>query len=236
MKNITAFAVMILLIVGCSSKETVKSRSAAPVKKEEKAISDNALQNGINAYKARDYEKAKGQFLKASEQKISKSDLIQAYKHLAFIYALQNNTDGAYKEFMKAFKLDKSFDLDKSELGHPSWTAAFERAKNESNLLYAKGSDLFDTGKDYYGKRDYANAVRYLEAAVTKDDLKNVKKVEAYKLLAFTYAIQKNTAQAKEAFKNAFKLDPNFQLDKSEYGNPFWTPLYDDAKKQVLKK
>ena len=229
MKHIFLTTILILFIFGCAAKESVKKE------KTEKGTV-NALQLGLDAYKIRDYEKAKTSFLLATKQKLSKNELITAHKHLAFIYAVQGNTDVAYKEFTEAFKLNKSFNLDKSELGHPAWTPAFEWAQKESALLNASGSDLFDDGKTFYLKRDHAGAKRSLEAAVNKEDLKTSKKVEAFKLLAFIYAIQNNSSQAKNAFRKAFELDNAFQLDKAEYGNPVWTPLYDEVKKQFKKK
>ncbi len=232
MKNSYLLLGLALLVMGCTSKETVKSAAGSKTKKPEV----NQLQSGIDAFKARDYEKARDFLSKAVKEKRSNDDLISAHKHLAFINALQGNTDGAYKQFMKAFKLDKDFELDKSEMGHPAWGPAFERAQKEAEVANAKGSELFDEGKSYYSKRDYDNAVKMLEAAVAKEDLKASKKVEAYKLLAFTYAVQKNPAKARNAFTQAFKLDKEFQLDKSEYGNPVWTPLYDEIKKQFTKK
>lgn len=229
-------AVLMLLFFGCATKEAAKTTRDEKTKNTKKINADDALKNGIEAYKVRDYEKAKSSLHKATQQKLSKSNLVSAHKHLAFIYSIQGNADEAYKEFSKAFKLDKKFKLDKSEAGHPAWTPSFQWAQKESALINAKGSELFDEGKDYYSKRDNTNAIRSLEAAVSKEDLKTSRKVEAYKLLAFIYAVDRNPAQAKLAFKKAFGLDNSFQLDKSEYGNPVWTPLYDEVKKQFQKK
>lgn len=236
MKKILLSLLLILFAFGCASKEAVKTTGKEKTKTEKKAVADNSFQAGLDAYKARDYEKARGLLVKATQQQLSTDDVVSSHKHLAFIYALQGNHDGARKEFAKAFKLDKGFELDKSELGHPAWTPAFERVQKEFALTNAKGSDLFDDGEEFYSKRDYENAIRSLEAAVEKDDLKTVKKVAAYKLLAFVYAIKKNPAKAKDAFRKAFKLDNTFELDKSEYGNPVWTPVYDEVKKQIQKK
>ncbi|MBL7996812.1 hypothetical protein JNM05_15705 [bacterium] len=229
-------AVLMLLVFGCATKEAANATKDSKAKQHIKTGPDNALKNGLEAYKVRDYDKAKSSLLKATQQKLSTNDLVSAHKHLAFIYSLQGKEDDAYKEFSNAFKLDKKFKLDKSETGHPAWTPSFQWAQKESALINAKGTELFDDGKAYYSKRDNSNAIRSLEAAVSKEDLKTSKKVEAYKLLAFIYAVDRNPAQAKLAFKKAFGLDNSFQLDKSEYGNPVWTPLYDEVKKQYQKK
>jgi Tfp pilus assembly protein PilF len=228
--------IITFFFLSCASKETVKTADAGKTKSTAKNADVNLLQSGIDAYKAREYDKAKDLLSKAVKEKISNDDQLTAHKHLAFINALQGNADGAYKQFMRAFKLDKGFELNKSETGHPAWTPAFERAKKEAAILYAKGADLFENGKSSYSKREYDNAVKFLEAAVSKEDLKVSKKVEAYKFLAFIYAVQKNPSKARTAFTHAFKLDKEFQLDKSEYGNPVWTPLYEEAKKQFTKK
>lgn len=235
MKTLYLSLFLLFFFVGCASKETAKKAEGGKATAEKKEKIDY-LQTGIDAYKARDYEKAKNHLAKAAKQNLSTDDLVAAHKHLGFIYALQGATDAAYKQFAKAFKLDKSFELEKSELGHPAWTPAFERAQKEASLANAKGSDLFDEGKKFYNKREYTKATRSLETAVTRDDLKTSKKAEAYKLLAFIYAIEKNPAQARAAFVNAFKLDKEFHLEKSEYGNPVWTPIYDEVQKQFQKK
>jgi Tfp pilus assembly protein PilF len=225
-----------LFLFGCASKETAKTTETGKSKNTSKEVKVDFLESGIDAYKARDYEKAKNYLTKAIKSKLSDDDMLTAHKHLAFIYALQGASDAAYKQFAKAFKTDKDFELDKSELGHPAWTPSFERAQKEAVLAYSKGTKLFGDGKKFYSKREYTKAIRMLEAAVTKEDLKPGKKAEAYKFLAFIYAIEKNPAQARAAFVNAFKLDKEFQLDKSEYGNPVWTPIYDEVQKQFQKK
>lgn len=229
-------SMLTLFFWGCASKETVKTTETGKTKSTAKVAKTDFLQSGIDAYKARDYEKAKDHLTKAVKAKLSNDDMVSAHKHLAFIYALQGATDAAYKQFAKAFMLDKGFELDKSELGHPAWTPSFERAQKEAALTNASGSDLFAEGKKFYNKREYTKASKSLEAAVNRDDLKISKKTEAYKLLAFIYAIEKNPGQARAAFVNAFKLDKDFRLEKSEYGNPVWTPIYDEVQKQFQKK
>ncbi|NUM82033.1 tetratricopeptide repeat protein [bacterium] len=201
------------------------------------SVNAEALFNqGLESYKQRDYDKARYSLLQAStSKKLSSGQMIQLHKHLAFIYAMQKQNSEAADEFLKAFTLDKDFTLDKAEMGNPFWTPAFEDAQKQFGLLSISGNDLFVTAKDHYEKRNYDEALKYFNTTLKKLDLSLDNKVQSYKYLAFIYAVQKKTDAAKEAFKKAFHLNKKFELDKGEYGNPVWTPIFDEIKKEMSK-
>jgi Tfp pilus assembly protein PilF len=213
---------------GSASKETVSKTT----KKED---GEATLKKGLDAFQSRNYEGARDLLLRSSKQNLSTDNLILAHKHLAFIYAIQKNPGAATKEFLKAFGLDKDFQLDKSETGNPLWTSSYLAAAKQYTQAHATGSELYSNGKSAFERRNYDTALGALESAVTKKDLSDEKRADAYKFIAFVYSIQKQTGYAKAAFRKAFKLDKNFQLDRSEYGNPVWTPLYDEVKKEFKK-
>ncbi|MBX7150545.1 hypothetical protein K1X84_02810, partial [bacterium] len=191
---------------------------------------------GIESYKQRDYDKARQSFTQAStSKKLSTAQMVTLHKHLAFIYAIQKQNAEAADEFLKAFTLDKSFTLDKAEMGNPYWTPAFEDAQKQFGLLSISGNDLFATAKDHYEKRNYDEALKYFNVILKKIDLALDNKIQSYKYLAFIYAIQKKTDASKDAFKKAFHLNKSFELDKGEYGNPIWTPIFDEVKKSMSK-
>ncbi len=227
---IILFVLVWTLAAGCgtASKQAVS-------KTERKEDSEALLNLGLEAYKARNYENAKNLLFKASGQNLSGDQLISAHKHLAFIHALQKNTGAATKEFLKAFYLDKDFQLDNSETGNPLWMPSFIEAAKQFTQTHAAGSELYSEGTNAFEKRNYNAALASLEAAVKKEDLSRDKKAAAYKFIAFIYSIQKKPAYAKAAFRKAFRLNNSFELDKSEYGNPAWTPLYDEVKKEFKK-
>ena len=197
--------------------------------------SDSIFTQGVEAYQARQYDRAKTLLSKAAYQNLPQSKLIETSKNLAFIHALQGNKILAIQHFLKCFELDHDFELDKAELGHPAWTPAYEEAQRQASVKYASANDLFEQGKDAYTKRNYTEAESLLLSAVGKTELKKDRKVEAHKFLAFIFAVQQRSGDARAQFRRAFELDKNFKLDKAEYGNPVWTPLYEAVKKEFVK-
>jgi len=197
---------------------------------------DTSLNEGLQYYKVREYDKAKALLNQSLGLNLSRPNCIAAHKHLAFIAAIQSDSSEATRQFFEALKLDKDFTLDKAEMGNPYWTPALESAQKQYGLLTQDSAELFKMGKSLYEKREYVESQKYFDAALAKYDLSFDNKVQSYKYLAFIYSIQKKNDYAVTAFRNAFKLDKHFELDKGEYGNPLWTPLFEQAKVTLNKK
>lgn len=92
-----------------------------------------ALNAGIDMYKAGNFNGAIKQLTTAPE--LAKAELplqLEAIKYTAFSYCVTNRTTLCRQQFVKAFKLDQSFDLSPGEKGHPLWTPSFERARKEA--------------------------------------------------------------------------------------------------------
>lgn len=232
---ITLLFAGIIFFTGCGgAKSTTKEKPETPAVPK-KPSGKPQLEKGMELYKARDYEGAKKNLRSATDLDLSKSERTQAYKHLGFIFAMQKNQAEATKAFFDAFTSDDGFELESAEMGNPAWTPAYEAAQKQFTLASASGNDLLSKGKDAYSKRNYDEALSYLETAVKKTDLEGNKRADAYKLLAFAYALRKRPVDAKNAFRKAFEVNKNFELDKSEYGNPVWTPLYDEVKNTIKK-
>ena len=90
------------------------------------------LASGIKSYEDGDYKAALVSLQKAQNPDASsKSDQVTAHKYLAFIHCVSGREDQCRAEFRKALTLDSSFDLKKSEAGHPVWGPVFrgEKAK-----------------------------------------------------------------------------------------------------------
>lgn len=237
MKSTLVFAISLVmgLIASCAA-DSASTKTKTP-KKEQVVKEDigRLMDDALAAYEARKYDRAKELFLKVVKVKPSKSNLIKAHKHVAFIYGIQKNPGESKREFIKAFELDPDFELDKAEQGNPFWGPAFENASRDAALIHASAKDLLNKGKEAYGRRAYDEALTFLQAALDKKDIGKSVKIEACKYAAFVYALKKQPAEAKKAFRKAFKTDKNFELDKAEYGNPVWTPLFDGVKKEFQK-
>ncbi len=238
MKQFLALLCLLFVACGGSTTTVTKPDDKQNVKTDKNVKpafnADEVFEKGITAYKAREYETARMSFTQAASA-LRDSKLANAYKFLGFIMAIQNNHAEATKFFLKAFDANSSFELDPAENGHPAWTPDYVAAATQFALRNAKGSELAKSGKEAYAKRDYETSINFLEQAVLKTDLGTSDKVEAYKYLGFIYALKKRNDEAKAAFQKAFQLNKNFELDKSEYGNPTWTPLYDEVKKSNKK-
>jgi len=92
-----------------------------------------ALNAGIDMYKAGNFNGAVKQLTTAPE--LAKAEMplqLEAIKYTAFSYCVTNRITLCRQQFVKAFQLDKSFDLSPGEKGHPLWTPSFERARKEA--------------------------------------------------------------------------------------------------------
>lgn len=101
--------------------------AAAP---ETKADSETSLSIGIGMYESGDYNGAIRQLQSATRNwKGDKPDRVKAIKYIAFSYCLTKRKTLCRRNFVRALKLDREFDLDAGEKGHPLWGPEFEKAK-----------------------------------------------------------------------------------------------------------
>ncbi|SFG94285.1 hypothetical protein SAMN05518865_12422 [Duganella sp. CF458] len=150
MKNKIFLIAATLLLAGCESFGPLQDKPAAPTAKEtapapvkkpspppapaEPEVSDarKALNAGIEMYKAGNFNGAIKQLGAPELANADKPLQLEALKYTAFSYCVTNRTTLCRQQFVKAFKLDKSFDLSAGEKGHPLWTPSFERARKEA--------------------------------------------------------------------------------------------------------
>lgn len=90
-----------------------------------------ALNEGIALYNDGDYNAAIAKLGNAPAiwgmQK--KSTQLTALKYMAFSYCVSSRAAQCKQQFERALKLDPTFDLQPSEIGHPLWGPVFLRAK-----------------------------------------------------------------------------------------------------------
>jgi hypothetical protein len=110
----------------------VKKAPPAPPPEPEVPDSRKALNAGIEMYKAGNFNGAIKQLTAPEVANAEKPVQLEALKYTAFSYCVTNRATQCRQQFVKAFKLDKSFDLSPGEKGHPLWTPSFERARKEA--------------------------------------------------------------------------------------------------------
>lgn len=90
-----------------------------------------ALKEGIAKYNDGDYNGTIKKLGNATEIWTSHNKSIQvgALKYLAFSYCVTSRTQLCRQQFERALKIDPSFDLLPSEIGHPIWGPVFLKAK-----------------------------------------------------------------------------------------------------------
>lgn len=90
------------------------------------------LADGIKSYEDGNYKAALASLQKAQNPKESSDEeQVTAHKYMAFIYCASGREEQCRSEFRKALTINHSFDLKKSEAGHPVWGPIFrgEKAK-----------------------------------------------------------------------------------------------------------
>ena len=116
-----------------AAKAAPKAPATPPVpeKHEEPVISaaQQALAAGVDAYNKGDFNNAIKRLEAAEIATADKATQLTALKYSAFSYCVTKRQTLCIQQFVKAFKLDPSFELAAGEKGHPLWTQAFDRAK-----------------------------------------------------------------------------------------------------------
>lgn len=87
---------------------------------------------------------------------------------------------------------------------------------------------------DLYDKGDYARVVTILSANKDVWNGTVAQRLQAHKLLAFSYCLTRRQAFCEQQFGAALRLDPLFDLKLSERNHPQWGPAFEQAKGSVL--
>lgn len=107
-----------LLMTGCASKT---SRDIG-IDKLSLRKAEQALSTGIKQYDDGELKSAQKNLQDALSLGLTfDSDKVAAHKHLAFIYCSSNQERQCRDEFRRAFEVDSSFKLERTEIGHPLW-------------------------------------------------------------------------------------------------------------------
>ncbi|NIO41703.1 MAG: TssQ family T6SS-associated lipoprotein [Burkholderiales bacterium] len=88
------------------------------------------LWQGIAFYEEGNYRAASRRLHFALEEGLSVADRVVAHKYLAFIACVSGQQLTCREEFAIALKLDRKFELDEAEAGHPIWGPVFRSARD----------------------------------------------------------------------------------------------------------
>jgi Tfp pilus assembly protein PilF len=91
---------------------------------------EQELAKGILAYEEGSYREAEQRLQASLDRGLkTKYDQVNAHKYLAFVHCVSNQERQCRDEFRKALDIDPSFELSKSEAGHPIWGPVFRSIK-----------------------------------------------------------------------------------------------------------
>ncbi len=122
--GLIVWMILALGVVGCAHQAPVVGLSDVMARPGERA-----LFSGLSAYENGQYAEAEKSFERALSLGVASSrDVVQAHKHLAFIYCSNKRTAECEEAFRAARKADAGFVLSRSEQGHPVWGPIYKRA------------------------------------------------------------------------------------------------------------
>ncbi len=238
----TALASLLITLAGCAMfpatpppKSTPAPEATAPPRTE-RALAN--LADGLKRYDAGNYEEAKTSFLLAADSGVlTTGQQLDARKHMAFIYALQNRESSAREEFEKAFALDAKFELTPAEAGHPKWGPIYRQVKADVATRRtgwfapkppAPSERLFNEAMVAYDAGDYAKAVQLFND-IQKESIATPERIKVYKQTAFGYCLLKKRGLCSSEFAKILKLQPGFELSAAEAGHPSWGATFRKA-------
>lgn len=226
---------LLLAVAGCALFATPPAPKAVPAvdptsqPRAERALAN--LSEGLKRYEAGNFDEAKTSFLLAVDSGIlSTAQQLDARKHMAFIYALQNRDSSAREEFEKAFAIDAKFELTPAEAGHPRWGPIYRQVKTDvtarDTSWFApkpptQAERIFSEGMVAYDAGNYAKAIQLFTDA-QKETLSLTDRVKTYKQTAFSYCVLKKRSLCGAEFTKILKLQPSFELSPAEAGHPSW--------------
>lgn len=93
-----------------------------------------------------------------------------------------------------------------------------------------------NAGIDLYKAGNFNGAIKHLTTAPELAKAETPLVLEAYKYIAFSYCVTNRITLCRQQFAKAFKLDKSFDLTPGEKGHPLWTPSFERARKEAVKK
>lgn len=87
----------------------------------------------------------------------------------------------------------------------------------------AKGISEYEAG-------NYVNAKNALQGVLENQYATRYETLSAHKYLAFIYCVSGDQNQCQRHFRNALKINPDFELSAAEAGHPLWGAVFRSVK------
>ncbi|WP_245983134.1 TssQ family T6SS-associated lipoprotein [Trinickia fusca] len=84
-----------------------------------------------------------------------------------------------------------------------------------------------------YTAGDYSRTIQLLRDSSEIETSDRRTRVEAHKLMAFSYCVIGRITLCRVEFERVLQLDPHFELSTAEKGHPIWGPAFEAARKHV---
>lgn len=101
---------------------------------------------------------------------------------------------------------------------------------------FGAAEDALKAGVELYESGRYDASTTELNRALDLGLKTAAEIVRARKHLAFIYCATGNPAKCRGEFREALRIDPNFELDKAEAGHPKWGPVFIEVRKDFAAR
>ncbi|MGN6260217.1 MAG: TssQ family T6SS-associated lipoprotein [Ralstonia sp.] len=91
---------------------------------------------------------------------------------------------------------------------------------------------LVDSAQVAYSAGDYARTISLLGHAPEIDSANADTRIEAHKLLAFSYCVTNRVALCRSEFAKILDINPRFELTAAERGHPVWGPAFEFVRRK----
>jgi Tfp pilus assembly protein PilF len=118
-----------LALLGACASEPVRSVQTKMESLFKSSKGEPALAAGLKQYEEGEYASSAKNLRSAINQGLSNRDLVNAYKHLAFIDCASNRERQCRDGFRQALAIDPAMELAPAEAGHPVWGPIFRSLK-----------------------------------------------------------------------------------------------------------
>ena len=116
------------LLAACAALEPPPPPPVIAITDLSQRPAEQALLSGIRAYEEAQYETAEKSLRDALRLGlVAPRDTANAHKYLAFIFCTSNRLSECETAFVAAKSADPSFDLNKTEVGHPLWGPVYRK-------------------------------------------------------------------------------------------------------------
>lgn len=101
---------------------------------------------------------------------------------------------------------------------------------------YLEAAEALDSGVRLYERGRYDASTVELNRSLDLGLRTSAEIVRARKYLAFILCASGRTTRCRSEFREALRIDPNFELGKAEAGHPMWGPVFIEVRKEFAAR